>query len=51
VSFRENHWPGLADHRTVAALLWAATPATYYLHHSVGRHSAVTWEKAGPHSA
>jgi hypothetical protein len=27
VSFRENHWPGLADHRTVAALLDAATPS------------------------
>jgi hypothetical protein len=40
VSFRENHWPGLADHRTVAALLYAAMPSRpCYLHHSTGRHS------------
>src|SRR4029450_13422053 len=39
VSFRENHWRGLADHRTVATPTWAATPSrSSYLHHSVGRH-------------
>jgi hypothetical protein len=39
VSFRENHWRGLADHRTVAALLCAATPSrSCYLHHSMGHH-------------
>jgi hypothetical protein len=27
VSFREHHWPGLADHRTVATLLCTATPS------------------------
>src|SRR5215217_2579079 len=45
VSFRENHWRGLADHRTVAALLFAATPSRpCYLHHSVGPHYR-TWRR------
>jgi hypothetical protein len=39
VSFRENHWRGLADHHTVAftdVVTHAVKPD--YLHHSSGRH-------------
>lgn len=40
VSFTEHHWPGHADHRTVAAPTCAATPSKpSYLHHPVERLS------------
>jgi hypothetical protein len=43
VSLRERHWPGLADHRTVAASTCAATP--------LGPRSYTTQWDATPRSA
>ena len=41
-SFRENHWPGLADRRTVAPRVAVTRAAeTHDLHHSAGHH----WRK------
>jgi len=39
VSFRENHWRGLADHHTVA-FTYVVTHAEKadYLHQELGRH-------------
>src|SRR5215213_1942765 len=49
VSFRENHWRGLADHRTVATPAWQLRhrgPATYTTRWDATRGGRRGWSAA-----